>query len=575
VPFFDAWTSLGQQLPISIIMGNAVSNDHDGPLSPEYVDDDDSYDRRHYRKKFGRDRRRSSSPSRRDGGRFSYADQLTQGSQTEFTRSTYYTGGDSAYDETARTRGNETRTCNSESRDDSDFNDVRTRSDDSELPRNSIADERTEEEDTPTQMIATQEMMHHGKRRVRPSVEELKTIDDEEDTDEEVEVIKLVDIDEGDYDRCIESGEEVSTRISLDSDKEMESYMRMAPRGMHGIDMDELYPTYPKFGATHSNSLEDGLDNNSRDVQRIISALEARDGAGSLENREPLGMKVETKASDASVEASFTQLPQERMAQDIMNARIKQALRYGLDSRSGSFESKFQFSLQQSLPSPTNGAGDDATGAGNALSDIDDVDLKFVQQYELAFEMFLQRHIGLMTKNPELVYNLRVAKLQQVLETVSETEAKMMEIVEKKRRERSEMVAKYKKQLTEAARQKASLEVNLRQALASIQQATAAARAKLYWEIVVKNDQRAKRHYHLLKKLSREKAHPSRLLWLLPDQPDMREIRDAATVPSGAVAYERDLQQYQVDNALLKAEVKVLEKKLAYEQVRAGMLRYL
>lgn len=282
---------------------------------------------------------------------------------------------------------------------------------------------------------------------------------------------------------------------------------------------------------------------------------------------------------DQSVEASKCPMPEDKLVQSILNARIKQALAQGAPADSYENESHRGISKTGSLLSLTSHtaahtASPDDTG--DVMSEMGDVDLYFVQQYEIAFDVFMQQNIVLMARNPELVYNLRVAKLQQMLQVTAETEISLKSLIETKFTEKQDMLATYKKQLVEAARRKAALEIHLRHQLSIIHQATVAMQGKITWQTIAKNDQRAKRHYELLQKLSRDKAAPTTLLFRLPESSSSPELRDAVTAKASAeftVKQERELQQLQVDTAFLKAEVKVLEKKLAAEQVRLSQYR--
>jgi hypothetical protein len=288
---------------------------------------------------------------------------------------------------------------------------------------------------------------------------------------------------------------------------------------------------------------------------------------------------------DQSVEASRLHLPEEKIVQSILNERIKKALANGT---SPTHRENFPFDLEDNLPTPRSSlpkspsltsAGGSRTMGGatlgtvsEVLSDIEDVDLYFVQQYEMAFDVFMQQNITLMAKNPELVYNLRVAKLQQMLQVTADVEASLREQVVIKQSEKRQMLDTYKKQLVEAARRKAALETHLRHQLSIIQQATVAMKGKITWQTIESNNKRAKRHYEILQRLSREKQSPMVLLYRLPKETVSTELRDVISAPASSTfseQQERELQQLQVDTTFLKAEVKVLERSLAAEQSKA------
>lgn len=297
------------------------------------------------------------------------------------------------------------------------------------------------------------------------------------------------------------------------------------------------------------------------------------------------GEDLRVTVDDQSVEASRLHLPEEKMAQSILNERIKKALAKGT---SPTVRESFHFNQEDNSPTPrtrlekshslTSAGGSRTLGGATlgtvseALSDIEDVDLYFVQQYEMAFDVFMQQNITLMAKNPVLVYNLRVAKLQQMLQVTADVEAALKEQIVIKQDEKRQMLDTYKKQLVEAARRKAALETHLRHQLSIIEQATVALKGKLTWQTIESNNKRAKRHYEILQRLSREKQSPMVLLYRLPKETVSAELRDVISAPASSTfseQQERELQQLQVDTTFLKAEVKVLERSLAAEQAKA------
>lgn len=297
------------------------------------------------------------------------------------------------------------------------------------------------------------------------------------------------------------------------------------------------------------------------------------------------GEDLRVTVDDQSVEASKLPRPEEKMAQSILNERIKKALANGT---SPTYRESFPSNQDDKLPTPatpldkspslTSAGGSRTLGGATlgtvseVLSDIEDVDLYFVQQYEMAFDVFMQQNITLMAKNPELVYNLRVAKLQQMLQVTADVETSLKEQIVIKQDEKRQMLDAYKKQLVEAARRKAALETHLRHQLSIIQQATVAMKGKLTWQTIETNNKRAKRHYEILQRLSREKQSPMVLLYRLPKETVSTELRDLISSPASSTfseQQERELQQLQVDTTFLKAEVKVLERSLAAEQAKA------
>lgn len=306
-----------------------------------------------------------------------------------------------------------------------------------------------------------------------------------------------------------------------------------------------------------------GSPSRSRSPRNFVS-----NDSYSAGTREPLGMKD----CDMSVERSLEQ-PEERMARSILNARIRQALRHGYSEDDEDRSLHTLQSFQQSLRQHQSRQDEEDDDESESYKEIGGgLDIRFVQQYEMAFELFMQQNISLMARNPQLIYNLRVAKLQKVLQVTTEAEDNLIDTIEHLKREKVTIVAEYKQKLVDAARKKAALEIHLRQELGTIQQATLEMQGKLTWAVIQKNDIRAKRHYKLLQQLSREKGNPRNLLSLLPVSTTFMDIREAAAAPACDILsdeQEKDLRQFQVDNSFLTAEVNVLEKKLAYEQALA------
>jgi hypothetical protein len=206
----------------------------------------------------------------------------------------------------------------------------------------------------------------------------------------------------------------------------------------------------------------------------------------------------------------------------------------------------------------------------------EEIDMQFVKEYETCFNEFIVENPHFMMKNPDLLHNLRVSKLQKSLELAYGNESKLIYNIRAVQAKKLQMTDFYHEQLREAARKKAAREIHLQQELDTIEQATRVMEGRLTWQMVAKCEARAKKHLQLQQLLEGQQADRKDLLSLLPDLPETHAVRDAATAPntmnSGGVLSEqqaKDLQQFQVDNAFLSAEVTVLEKKLAYLQVTA------
>jgi hypothetical protein len=290
-----------------------------------------------------------------------------------------------------------------------------------------------------------------------------------------------------------------------------------------------------------------------------------------LNEREPLGEKEDDFSVQDSLEQSLDMAPEDKMARKIMQARIKHALLKGSMSNLENQDEMIDTEMFI-IPSLQNSA--DSRSHVQEMPDelIGDIDINFVQQYENAFDQFVKHNITIMAKHPELIYNLRVAKLQKLLQVTQDAKQVVRDQIATVEQEKRQLLVNHKKGLIEAARKKAALEIRLRQELSTIDQATLTMTGRLTWQLITENHSRAKRHYFLLQTLSRQKVSPQNLLALLPDNAHTRAILDATNAPTcGALSesQRKDLRQFQVDNAFLNAEVNVLEKKLAHEQTNA------
>lgn len=202
-------------------------------------------------------------------------------------------------------------------------------------------------------------------------------------------------------------------------------------------------------------------------------------------------------------------------------------------------------------------------------SDGEEIDLIFVEKYEDAFATFLEHYPELAKKNPELMENLRVAKLQRLLEITLEAENALVAQLRAAEEEKRIMANSYHVRLIEASRLKAAREIQLQQEVRDIQEAARVLEGKMNWQVVSKNESRVKKHQLLVKQFQ-EPVEPSNLIVTLPDFPETQAVRDAVAAPPGTYlseAKESDLRQFQVDNAFLTSEVTVLERKLANQLV--------
>lgn len=205
----------------------------------------------------------------------------------------------------------------------------------------------------------------------------------------------------------------------------------------------------------------------------------------------------------------------------------------------------------------------------------DDIDLEVVEQYDHAFNEFIAAHPEFVVISPDVVHSLRVCKLQKLLERGSTIEAELQEQLNMIERRKGRVETVYHRELKEASRKKAARQVHLASKLASIQKATTAMEAKLLWSLVSTFEASAKEHFRKredLKSISTKSDRRS-LSEALPKRSEFQIIRDAMMVPPSSEPLREeqkmDLQQFQIDNAFLRSEVAVLEKKLKHVKAAA------
>ena len=221
----------------------------------------------------------------------------------------------------------------------------------------------------------------------------------------------------------------------------------------------------------------------------------------------------------------------------------------------------------------------------NRNQDFDDndmiaseIDLEFVENFDAAFNEFIAQNPKFLVKNPDLVHNLRVTKLQKLLEFNDQYELDLLEELDRLKKEKAAMEMDYQARLRDASRKKAAREINLQTDLSKLQLSTKMMEAKLMWDLLTRSEARVKKNFNLRQsyKKSLTGDSPESLILIVPEDPDGQTLRDAILAPSSSGGkgqwseqQEKDLRQFQVDNAFLNAEVTVLKKKLAYQKIAA------
>ncbi|KAI2495465.1 hypothetical protein MHU86_19052 [Fragilaria crotonensis] len=201
-----------------------------------------------------------------------------------------------------------------------------------------------------------------------------------------------------------------------------------------------------------------------------------------------------------------------------------------------------------------------------------EIDLDFVEEYDIAFHEFLSRHPRFLISNPTLVHHIRVIKLQKLLDGQNRLEQSIEDQLEKIMDLKRSTELGWQEQLRDAAGKKAARETHLQSYLSNVNYATKCMEAQWTWHIVCDAQHCIKKEHLLKMRLQQQQQvgdHPLDLLNALPEGPDFDDLRNAMLAPAGQTLseeQEKDLRQFQMDNAFLAAEVAVLKKKLAYQK---------
>lgn len=235
----------------------------------------------------------------------------------------------------------------------------------------------------------------------------------------------------------------------------------------------------------------------------------------------------------------------------------------------------------QQLQPETSPTWDTTTAAGASQDSTDDtdtddddatIDLEFVENFDSAFNEFIAINPKFLMNNPDLVHSLRVTKLQKLLEFQDAHESDLLEQLELAKSFKTNMELEYQQKLRHASGKKAAREINLQSDLDRLNLSTKVMEAKLMWELVTLSETRAKKQFSLTQKYRKLTIADTRQAWSdqVPTGPDGQAVRDAILAPpaggTGALSpeQEKDLRQFQVDNAFMSSELTVMRKKLEY-----------
>ena len=201
----------------------------------------------------------------------------------------------------------------------------------------------------------------------------------------------------------------------------------------------------------------------------------------------------------------------------------------------------------------------------SASVDDEDFDIRFAEQYEDLFQEFLYVKPQLLERDPELLGFLKVVKLQKILEASTYMEESLTKKAELVEHQKAFMSKAYHSKLMEASQTKARVELELERDLDKIVKEKKEMQANLTWKRIVATDARAKRQQRLLADLTQRKSNGDTLTTFLPDSSESRLIEkclSAATEEDLPEEVNRETIHFQVDNSLLLAETRILERQI-------------
>lgn len=221
----------------------------------------------------------------------------------------------------------------------------------------------------------------------------------------------------------------------------------------------------------------------------------------------------------------------------------------------------------------------------NAL-DVDEMDLEFVEHFDLAFSEFLFYHPKLVAKNPELAKNLRIYKLQKFLEYNGVLErnnlGKLNAMMEEKRVNEEAMHLKLK----DAMRKKAARQTFLESEVNDINWKTKQVQAKLRWKLLKYSEDRAKRQSKLRAQFAQIPLGKTRqdLIRLIPEGPHSKKLETAikaSFIAEGSPQPDQlsikqgdQLRKIQIENSVMNSEILMLNQKLAHLQKESNKLEW-
>ncbi|VEU37083.1 unnamed protein product [Pseudo-nitzschia multistriata] len=217
---------------------------------------------------------------------------------------------------------------------------------------------------------------------------------------------------------------------------------------------------------------------------------------------------------------------------------------------------------------------------------VEDMDLEFVENFDLAYSEFLFLHPKLVVKSPDLMNNLRIYKLQKFLEYNEILERKNAEKLDSMNAEKRIAEEAMQRKLKGAMRKKAARQTFLQSEVNDVNLKTKQLQTKLRWKILKYSEGRAKRQVKLREQFKTIPHARTRedIIQLIPEGQFSKKLETAikaSFVAEGSPhpdvlspRQEQKFREIQVENSMLNSEIEMLNKRLAHLQSDANKLEW-
>lgn len=209
------------------------------------------------------------------------------------------------------------------------------------------------------------------------------------------------------------------------------------------------------------------------------------------------------------------------------------------------------------------------------VPNVDEMDLEFVENFDLAYSEFLFYHPKLVAKNPELLKNLRIYKLQKYLEYNEVLERSNANKLHAMFEEKTVIEESMQVKLKDAVRKKAARQTLLQAEVNEINWNTKQIQSKLRWKLFRYSEDRAKRQSKLREQFTQIPQARTRqdLIRLIPDGPHSKKLENAIKAsfiaegspqPPPILSPKKadQLRKIQVENSVINSEMLIVNQKL-------------